>query len=118
MYFNYILLVPPTHVTLSGQTSVIADGRSVKLNCTAGTSKPVSTILWQRNGTNITNNVPTSTIFDEYNGHVTSQTLTFVPTRDMDYTKYICCAYNVAWGRCVYSNERQLNLTCRLPAVL
>ena len=105
-------LVPPTTVTLSGQTTAIADVQSVVLNCTAGSSNPASIIYWQQNGTDFTNNALSSETGGEYNGRVTTYILTFVPTRKMDSMKYTCSANN-AWGSRIYSKERQLDLTCK-----
>ena len=111
--FNCIL-VKPRSTTISGNTTVYANGNNkVTLTCNTDSSNPQSAITWYRNGSRITNGKPQTTATGSYGGLVVSQVLEFLASREMDGDIIECRASNYLSGSDVVRSSVILDILCK-----
>jgi hypothetical protein len=109
--FNLILVKPLT-TTITGNNNIIANGiTTLTLDCTSGSSNPISDITWAINNaiTQATQNLSNQS--GEYGGIKRRQRLILTPTRDDDGDIISCEAKNSLGSS--YKNEETLDLRCK-----
>ena len=111
-------LVPCSSVTLNGSTTVVANGSTALLTCTADSSNPAATLTWKHNSSVIPNTRPYNNVAGSNYGTITSQSLVITPTRDMHGDTFSCSANNSATTGTVDSNVITLDVRCMFSKVL
>jgi len=108
------VLVKPRSTTISGNTTVYANGTNkVTLTCNTDSSNPQSAITWYRNGSRITNDKPQTPTTGSYGGVVVSQVLEFLASSEMDGDVIECRASNVLSGNDVVRSSVILDIICK-----
>jgi len=83
------------------------------LVCVTSACRPSASVLWFIGGTNYTSS-STQTVSDETgNLYITTSTLTFNPTRDMNKVAVNCSAYNYGDNLVTANSQQKLNVRCK-----
>ena len=116
MFYSSTCIIPvrPLGVDITGNVVTEANGfNELRLTCKTETANPVALIAWKNGGVTIGNTATVSHTSGEYGGRIAQQTLTLVPTRDMDGNRIVCEAWNTASVESRVTKIIQLNLTCK-----
>jgi len=110
----FLSIVSPRFTNITGNGEINANGvNKLKLTCSTDSANPVSEILWYIDGKLVTSIMDVKHEIGENGGLVTSQTLEFLPSRDMDGQTVECKALNDLSSIVLASSLVTLDLSCK-----
>jgi len=101
------------HSSSPGSDLTLNEGTSTNIASVTSACRPAAQVLWYVGETNYTSS-STQTVSDETgNLHITTSTLIFTPTRNMNKMTVNCSAYNYGDTVVTASNQTKLNVRCK-----